>query len=135
MNAGEEWNTHKKLISINARNPLRKAVPARFAYITAEWTSNSKGSDSGGNLQGFAHLVEDKQKYKNSFCIDVIAGALDVDPFILRKMSRGESESTSLERISEDENRERDAVKAFKSSWSSYDWTQYMSSISQDPGH
>jgi hypothetical protein len=131
LSAGEEWNTHKKLITINSRNPLRKAVPARFPYVTAEWTVSSKNgasTDAAGRLQGFAHLVEDSQKYKNSFCLDVIAGALDVDPFILRRMARGDSGGA---RAPEEENSEKEAVKAFKNVWASFDWTQYMSVISE----
>lgn len=135
MSAGEEWNTHKKLITINARNPLRKAVPSRFPYITAEWTMSSKNGanteDVMGRLQGFAHLVEDSQKYKNSFCLDVIAGALDVDPFILRRMARGDSGPASAARVAEEERSERETVKAFKNAWSSFDWTQYLTIISE----
>ena len=139
MSAGEEWSTHKKLVSINARNTLQKSVPARFPYICAEWTSSLSGGKSGegagegGGLQGLAHLVEDSQKYKNSFCVDVIAGALDVDPFVLRRMSRGggDGSQTSSARTAEEESKERCAVRSFKTTWASYDWTQYLSYIEE----
>lgn len=78
--------------------------------------------------EGIAHVVEDSSYFTNHFCLDVIAGALDIDPFILRKLSntKKSSNNDSIAISQDDERKERENVEKFRQSWSSYDWTQYL---------
>jgi hypothetical protein len=79
--------------------------------------------------EGVAHVVEDSSYFTNHFCLDVIAGALDIDPFILRKISnqkRKPQGGQGTESSGDEEVKERASVDSFRRAWSSYDWTQYL---------
>jgi hypothetical protein len=92
-----------------------------------EWSVEGKSQDR----EGVAHVVEDSSHFTNHFCLDVIAGALDIDPFILRKLSSskrqggGAGDGGAGVGNQEDERKEREHVESFRRVWSTYDWTQY----------
>jgi hypothetical protein len=112
-------------------------VPSRFPYISVEWSLEGRGGSSGSegisNREGVAHVVEDSTYFTNHFCLDVIAGALDIDPFILRKISNQKRKSQGgggggqgNESSGDDEVKERASVDSFRRVWSAYDWTQSL---------
>ena len=125
MTADDDWGTHKKLISIGPNKPLQKAIPSRFAYICAEWTTATSNSDEERRVQGIAHIVENIGKYNNAFCLDVAAGALDLDPFVMRKLKK--SANSDYDDVAQNKAREIEVVEAFKREWQMFDWTQYIS--------
>jgi hypothetical protein len=127
--SGEEWSTHKtRILTINNhQQPLHKVVPSRFPYISVEWSVEGK-SQQEASREGVAHVVEDSSHFTNHFCLDVIAGALDIDPFILRKLSSNKKHVAGggdPQQQQEDERKEREHVESFRRVWSTYDWTQY----------
>ena len=89
-------------------------------------------NQSETSREGVAHVVEDSSHFNNHFCLDVIAGALDIDPFILRKLTNNKRQGSdgsatgSQQQQQEDEKKEREHVDSFRSVWSAYDWTQYV---------
>jgi hypothetical protein len=71
----EEWSTHKKMIDLTLKRPLAHAVPGHWEYLAVEWGS---GSDGQTDVIGAAHAVENATKIAPDFCLDVVAGMLDV---------------------------------------------------------
>lgn len=71
----EEWSTHKKMIDLTPKRPLAHAVPGHWEYLAVEWGS---GSDGQTDVIGAAHAVENASKIAPDFCLDVVAGMLDV---------------------------------------------------------
>ena len=71
----DEWSTHKKLIDLTTKRPLSSAVPKHWEYLAAEWSSGSEGPT---DIIGAAHAIENESKIKDDFCLDVVAGMLDV---------------------------------------------------------
>ena len=57
------------------KRPLSSAVPKHWEYLTAEWGSGSEGPT---DIIGAAHAIENETKIKDDFCLDVVAGMLDV---------------------------------------------------------
>lgn len=122
--SGEEYSTHQKQIfQINTNKKLQKLIPNSFPYIAVEWSTISKVTNDI-QIEGIAHIVEDKQYYSNNYCIDVISGVLDIDPFILRKLKNKKNNNTN-QNNSNDEMIEKQHVENFRKSWSLYDWTEY----------
>ena len=145
LSCDEEWAQHRKIIELSASKPLRRAVPSHFQYLSAEWGDPnstteksficSKGSSSSsgggvGSLQGMApyggivHPVESEHKIDTNFCLDVVAGLLDVEPMRMRRSSHKNAQNTNVctaSGVGIDK-----AVADFKADWSTFDWTQYM---------
>ena len=71
----DEWSVHKKLIDLTTKRPLSSAVPKHWEYLAAEWGSGTEGDSA---VIGAAHAVENESKIKPDFCLDVVAGMLDV---------------------------------------------------------
>jgi hypothetical protein len=120
--AGDEWSAHKtRIFQLSESKPLAKVVPSRFPYICVEWTLplSQPGRERWG---GLAHVVEAPEHFTNRFCLDIISGALDIDPFVLRRMAAGKGGRGSRE----DEEKETARVRDFKREWDTFDWTQYV---------
>ena len=71
----EEWSTHKKMIDLTLKRPLAHAVPRHWEYLAVEWGTGSEGQT---DIIGAAHAVENATKITPDFCLDVVAGMLDV---------------------------------------------------------
>ena len=63
------------MIDLTLKRPLAHAVPGHWEYLAVEWGS---GSDAQTDVIGAAHAVENATKIAPDFCLDVVAGMLDV---------------------------------------------------------
>ena len=63
------------MIDLTLKRPLAHAVPRHWEYLAVEWGSGSEGQT---DIIGAAHAVENATKITPDFCLDVVAGMLDV---------------------------------------------------------
>ena len=63
------------MIDLTLKRPLSHAVPRHWEYLAVEWGSGSEGQT---DIIGAAHAVENATKITPDFCLDVVAGMLDV---------------------------------------------------------
>jgi hypothetical protein len=68
LTEAEDWTTNKSLIDTGKKG-LHRAIPYGFPYFHVSW--------KGG---GYAHIVEDEDKFSRSFGMDVAKGMLDLPP-------------------------------------------------------
>jgi len=80
-------------------------VPKGFPYFHVEWSNG-----------GYAHIVEDKDKFPRDFGQSVVAGMLGINPPGFGKKSHSRA-------TPEDEKR---AVQTFLKKWQPYDWTSAL---------
>lgn len=137
------------MIELSSARPLKRAVPAHFQYLAAEWgdpaatsadkdksKDKSKSSKAGSDAApygGIVHPVESEGTIDTNFCLDVVAGLLDLEPLRMRRAvggagngsgGRGRPQEGALGTISGV--RAEKAVADFKKLWDRFDWTQYM---------
>ncbi|PVD27440.1 hypothetical protein C0Q70_12599 [Pomacea canaliculata] len=89
MEAGPEWSNNKKLVDLSKKD-IRHAG-------------------------GFAHVIEDEQRFPSYFGREIVGGMLDAEPALWRKHHR---------EVFEDQ---RCKVLEFAEWWKPYDWTQQLS--------
>ncbi|KAJ1416687.1 CwfJ C-terminus 1-domain-containing protein-like protein [Ochromonadaceae sp. CCMP2298] len=112
LSCDEEWAQHRKAIELTAQRPLRRAVPAHFCYLLAEWgdpdsqqpkdakqskglKNDKKSKDSTGSHStyspygGIVHPVEVEEGMDAAFCLDVVAGMLGEDCMRMRRARAG----------------------------------------------
>jgi hypothetical protein len=96
-----EWAQHKKLIETKGKG-IRKSIPPNFTYFFVQF----------GVGAGYAHVIEDSQKFPRFFGREVIAGILqlDAEQYIIKPKRRSFEE-------------ERKSVLAFLDMWKDFDWT------------
>ena len=63
------------MIDLTLKRPLAHAVPRHWEYLAVEWGTGSEGQT---DIIGAAHAVENATKITPDFCLDVVAGMLDV---------------------------------------------------------
>lgn len=137
------------MIELSSARPLKRAVPAHFQYLAAEWgdpsatsaasekerskdkSKGSKGASTAAPYGGIVHPVESEGTIDTNFCLDVVAGLLDLEPLRMRRAvggggsgGRSRPQEGALGTISGV--RAEKAVTDFKKIWDRFDWTQYM---------
>ncbi|XP_034478011.1 CWF19-like protein 2 homolog [Drosophila innubila] len=95
------WSVNKQLIPLGNNNKsLRAAVPKGLPYI---WVNFGMG-------QGFAHVIEDQDRFPPHFVQEIIGGMLRLQPNSWRKPRK---EQNPLEK-----------VKSFADKWKNFDCTK-----------
>lgn len=99
--AESEWAQHKKIIETKGKG-IRRSIPPNFSYFFVQF-------GVGG---GYAHVIEDSQKFPKFFGREVIAGLLqlDAEQYIIKPKKKSFEE-------------ERKNVLAFLDAWKDFDWT------------
>ncbi|WAQ99498.1 C19L2-like protein [Mya arenaria] len=82
--------------------PIYFKVPKGFPYFAVDF----------GNEGGFAHVIEDEQKFPHYFGREIIGGMVDADHRLWKKPPR------------ENFDDQRRKVMKFSEMWKPYDWTQ-----------
>ncbi|KAM4701519.1 CWF19-like protein 2 isoform 2-T2 [Discoglossus pictus] len=77
MESDEEWSMNKKLIDLSTKD-IRRAVPKGLPYFSVDF----------GLQGGFAHVIEDQNKFPHYFGKEIIGGMLDLEPRVWRKAVR-----------------------------------------------
>lgn len=72
-----EWATNKQLISLKDRD-IRRGVPKGLAYFWVNFGMHS----------GFAHVIEDADRYPHNFAQETIGGLLNLDARLWRRPRR-----------------------------------------------
>ncbi|XP_055493017.1 CWF19-like protein 2 [Leucoraja erinacea] len=100
MEADEEWAMNKKLVDISNRD-IRRAVPKGLPYFSVDF----------GLQGGFAHIIENEDKFPFYFGKEIVGGMLDLEPRRWRKPLR------------ENFDDQRKKVLQFSQWWKPYDCT------------
>ena len=103
LESDEEWAQNTKLIDTR-RKGVRNSIPIGLPYFFVDF-----GLDGG-----YAHVIEDTEKFPHYFAKEVVGGLLDVEPRLWLKPPK--------------ENLENQKSKALKFSgwWNPYDWTKKL---------
>ncbi|XP_060744287.1 CWF19-like protein 2 isoform X1 [Tachysurus vachellii] len=77
MECDEEWAMNKKVVDLSSKN-IRQAVPRGLPYFSVDF----------GLQGGFAHVIENLDKFPHYFGKEVLGGMLDLEPRRWRKPIR-----------------------------------------------
>ncbi|XP_078078167.1 CWF19-like protein 2 [Mustelus asterias] len=77
MEADEEWAINKKLVDLSTKD-IRRAVPKGLPYFSVDF----------GLQGGFAHVIENEEKFPFYFGKEIVGGMLDLEPRRWRKPIR-----------------------------------------------
>ncbi|VDK45428.1 unnamed protein product [Anisakis simplex] len=98
-----EWCDNKKLIELSKYNgDIRKIIPKGFSYFSIDF----------GLQPGYAHVIEDHNKFPTNFAHEIIGGMLDLDHKRWRRP----------EKIGTDEQKKN--CDHLKKLWNPFDWTE-----------
>ena len=103
LECDEEWAQNRKLVDTQKKG-LRGSVPAGLPYFSVEF-----GLDNG-----FAHVIEDTDKFPRYFGREVAGGMLDVEPRLWLKPPKESFEG------------QKRKVVVMSEWWKPYDWTQKL---------
>uniref|UniRef100_A0AAX7VZ96 CWF19-like protein 2 n=1 Tax=Astatotilapia calliptera TaxID=8154 RepID=A0AAX7VZ96_ASTCA len=101
MECDEEWAMNKKVVDLSSKS-IRQAVPRSLPYFAVDF----------GLQGGFAHVIENEQKFPHYFGKEVVGGMLDLEPRRWRKM------------IKENFDDQRKKVLQFSQWWKPHDCTK-----------
>ncbi|CAL8361570.1 unnamed protein product [Merluccius merluccius] len=77
MECDEEWAMNKKVVNLSSKD-IRQAVPRGLPYFAVDF----------GLQGGFAHVIENEQKFPHYFGKEVVGGMMDLEPRRWRKPIR-----------------------------------------------
>ncbi|KAM4628318.1 CWF19-like protein 2 [Polymixia lowei] len=77
MECDEEWAMNKKIVNLSSKD-IRQAVPKALPYFAVDF----------GLQGGFAHVIENEQKFPHYFGKEVVGGMMDLEPRRWRKPIR-----------------------------------------------
>ncbi|XP_044059505.1 CWF19-like protein 2 [Siniperca chuatsi] len=77
MECDEEWAMNKKIVDLSSKD-IRQAVPRALPYFAVDF----------GLQGGFAHVIENEQKFPHYFGKEVVGGMMDLEPRRWRKLIR-----------------------------------------------
>ena len=103
LECDEEWAQNRKLVDTQKKG-LRGSVPAGLPYFSVDF-----GLDNG-----FAHVIEDTNKFPRYFGREVVGGMLDVEPRLWLKPPKESFEG------------QKRKVVQMAEWWKPYDWTQKL---------
>ncbi|XP_037726109.1 CWF19-like protein 2 homolog [Drosophila subpulchrella] len=95
----QEWCINKQLVSLRQKS-LRAAIPKGLPYVWVHF-----GMDSG-----FAHVIEDEDRFPANFAQEILGGMLELNPNAWRKPRK---ETNPIGK-----------VKSFAENWKKFDCTQ-----------
>uniref|UniRef100_A0AAQ5Z3Z3 CWF19-like protein 2 n=1 Tax=Amphiprion ocellaris TaxID=80972 RepID=A0AAQ5Z3Z3_AMPOC len=101
MECDEEWAMNKKVVDLSSKD-VRQAVPRGLPYFAVDF----------GLQGGFAHVIENEQKFPHYFGKEVVGGMMDLEPRRWRKL------------IKENFDDQRKKVLQFAQWWKPYDCTK-----------
>ncbi|XP_043115429.1 LOW QUALITY PROTEIN: CWF19-like protein 2 [Puntigrus tetrazona] len=101
MESDEEWAMNKKVVDLSSRS-IRQAVPRGLPYFSVDF----------GLQGGFAHVIENEQKFPHYFGKEILGGMLDLEPRRWRKPIR------------ENFDDQRKKVLKFAQWWKAFDCTK-----------
>ncbi|XP_028321192.1 CWF19-like protein 2 [Gouania willdenowi] len=101
MECDEEWAMNKKVVDLSSKD-IRQAIPRGLPYFAVDF----------GLQGGFAHVIENEQKFPHYFGKEVVGGMMDLEPRRWRKMIR------------ENFDDQRKKVLQFAQWWKPYDCTK-----------
>uniref|UniRef100_A0A8C9YHJ8 CWF19 like cell cycle control factor 2 n=1 Tax=Sander lucioperca TaxID=283035 RepID=A0A8C9YHJ8_SANLU len=101
MECDEEWAMNKKVVDLSSKD-IRHAVPRGLPYFAVDF----------GLQGGFAHVIENEQKFPHYFGKEVVGGMMDLEPRRWRKSIR------------ENFDDQRKKVLQFAQWWKPYDCTK-----------
>lgn len=91
---GSEWATNTKLVSLNGE-PISRKVSKELSYFCVTF---------GASNEGFAHRIEDRQRFSRNFGEEILGGMLDIDPQrwlnpALQHYNQQEARSSALKKL------------------------------------
>ncbi|XP_030245154.1 CWF19-like protein 2 homolog [Drosophila navojoa] len=95
----QEWSINKQLISLGKKS-LRAAIPKGLPYFWVHF----------GMDRGFAHVIEDQERFPPNYAQQIIAGMLDLEMRHWRNPPKGHNIHIN--------------VKSFTDAWKNYDFTK-----------
>ncbi|KAM9319812.1 CWF19-like protein 2 [Gastrophryne carolinensis] len=101
MESEEEWSMNKKLVDLSTKD-IRRSVPKGLPYFSVDF----------GLQGGYAHVIEDQNKFPHYFGKEIIGGMLDLEPRVWRKGVR------------ENFDDQRKKVLQFAQWWKAFDFTK-----------
>ncbi|XP_037316076.2 CWF19-like protein 2 isoform X2 [Pungitius pungitius] len=101
MECDDEWAMNKKVIELSSKD-IRHSVPRGLPYFAVDF----------GLQGGFAHVIENEQKFPHYFGKEVVGGMMDLEPRRWRKLIR------------ENFDDQRKKVLQFSQWWKPYDCTK-----------
>ncbi|KAH8238413.1 hypothetical protein KR032_006507 [Drosophila birchii] len=96
----QEWCINKQLVSLRHKS-LRAAIPKGLPYVWVHF-----GMDSG-----FAHVIEDQDRFPANFAQEIIGGMLELNPNAWRKPRKEQNPIGK--------------VKLFAENWKKFDCTEH----------
>ncbi|KAM8904865.1 CWF19-like protein 2 isoform 2-T2 [Spinachia spinachia] len=101
MECDDEWAMNKKVVELSSKD-IRHSVPRGLPYFAVDF----------GLQGGFAHVIENEQKFPHYFGKEVVGGMMDLEPRRWRKLIR------------ENFDDQRKKVLRFSQWWKPYDCTK-----------